>query len=168
MPDFEWTHVVGFGETNVMGNVYFSHYFDWQGACRESFLLDHAPETIPLLERKELAFFTRSASCEYIGDHGFSALDRIVLRMRLKRFRGGRMTLGFTYARANAPNDVVAHGEQEVHCKAERSSAWVPEPFPVALLFALKRFAEGAELQAALDDALEFHASRGRAPNPEL
>lgn len=167
MPAYEWMHVVGFGETNVMGNVYFSHYFDWQGTCRESFLLDHAPETIKLLERKELAFFTRSASCEYVGDHGFGGLERIVLRMRLESFRGGRMMLGFTYARANAPDELVAHGTQEVHCKASRSGVWVPEPFPVAMLVALKRFAERAELLAALDDALEFHASRGRALRPE-
>lgn len=166
MPDYEWKHVVGFGETNVMGNVYFSHYFEWQGHCRECFLLDHAAPVIGALERRELAFFTRSASCEYVGDWGFSALDQIVLRMRLSGLRGGRMTLGFEYARAAAPAELVARGSQEVHCKAARGGTWVPEPFPPALLNALKDFSEGAELRMALADALEFHAAREGQPPP--
>jgi hypothetical protein len=28
---FEWRHVVSFGETNLVGNVYYAHYLTWQG-----------------------------------------------------------------------------------------------------------------------------------------
>jgi enediyne biosynthesis thioesterase len=116
MPAYEYRHVVGFHETSLVGNVYFSHYVTWQGHCRENFLHDHSPQVVELLNRREVAFFTANCSCEYIGDWGFSALDEVVIRMRLVKFRGGRMSLAFEYAKAAEPEKLVARGTQEVHC----------------------------------------------------
>lgn len=160
MPAYEFRHVASFGETSLVGNVYFSHYFDWQGRCRESFLREHCPGVLDLLSRRELAFFTRSAHCEFVGDWGFHGLDEILIRMRLARFRGGRMSLEFTYSNAVHPDEVVARGSQEVYCKAQRDGAWYPDPFPVALIQALEKFADTPDLHGALADALEFHAQR--------
>jgi acyl-CoA thioesterase FadM len=120
------------------------------------FLREHCPEVIEALARHELAFFTRSASCEYVGDWGFSALDEVVVQMRLARFRGGRMSLEFTYVNAKAPESVVARGAQEVYCKALRHGEWVAAPFPPGLVRALQRYADTEELQSALADALAF------------
>ena len=41
---FEHKHVVTFGETNLLGNVYFTNFFVWQGECREMFLHEYVPE----------------------------------------------------------------------------------------------------------------------------
>ena len=71
MAAYEYAHVVGFQETSLVGNVYFTNYLLWQGHCRELFLRDHAPDVVGMLERREIAFFTRSCSCEYVGDWGY-------------------------------------------------------------------------------------------------
>ena len=42
MRAYEYRHVVGFEETNLVGNVYFARFVSWQGRCRELFLRDHA------------------------------------------------------------------------------------------------------------------------------
>lgn len=162
MPAYEFRHVASFGETSLVGNVYFSHYFDWQGRCRESFLRDHCPEVLETLAQREIAFFTRSAHCDFVGDWGFHGLDEVLIRMRLAKFRGGRMSLDFTYSNAKRPDEEVARGSQEVSCKSQRGGNWYADPFPIPLIRALQVFADTAELQAALTDALEFHGQRIR------
>ena len=162
MAAYEYEHTVGFEETSFVGNVYFTNYLLWQGHCREMFLRDHAREVLDLLSRREVAFITRRCSCDYGGDFGFVAFDRVLVRMRLSKFRGGRMTLEFAYTNADRPDEVVATGEQEVYCKAQRGGAWVPEPFPVPLIRALQRFADRDDLHEALREALDHHAARSK------
>ena len=160
MPAYFYEHVVGFEETSLIGNVYFTNYLLWQGHCREVFLRDHAPDVLGHLSRREVAFFTKSCTCDFGGDFGFAALDRVLVEMRLAKFRGGRMTLAFTYAKAESPAEIVATGSQEIYCKGRRGELWFPEPFPVPLVRALLCFAEGDELQQALRDALDHHGAR--------
>src|SRR5438270_13759368 len=50
MKFYEYKQVIGFEETNLTGNVYFTNYFHWQGRAREHFLREHAPEILPQLE----------------------------------------------------------------------------------------------------------------------
>ena len=38
MRAFEYRHLVGFEETNLVGNVYYANHVRWQGRCREMFL----------------------------------------------------------------------------------------------------------------------------------
>jgi enediyne biosynthesis thioesterase len=159
MPAYEHRHVVGFEETSLVGNVYFTNYLLWQGHCREMFLKERCPEVLGLLERREMAFFTKSCSCDWRGEWGFSGLDEVLVSMRLAKFRGGRMSLEFTYSRAEGPDEVVATGAQEVHCKVRRNGAWVPAPFPAPMVSALMHFADTDELRAALREALEFGAA---------
>jgi len=161
MPKFEHRHTVGFEETSLVGNVYFTNYLLWQGHCREMFLARHAPGVIRGLERGEVAFLTRSCNCEYEGDWGFAALDDVLVEMELQSFRGGRMTLGFTYRHAERPELVVARGSQELHCKVRRGELWVPAPFAPELVRALLPYAEGEELREALLAALEFSGEGG-------
>ena len=43
MRAFEYRHVVGFEETNLVGNVYYANHVRWQGRVRELFLRGRAP-----------------------------------------------------------------------------------------------------------------------------
>jgi len=152
---YEYEHVVGFEETSLVGNVYFTNYLLWQGHCRELFLRDNAPETLEMMGRREILFFTHNCSCEYLGEWGFAPLDQVLIRMRLHKFRGGRLTLEFDYHNADRADTLVAHGLQEIYCKAHRAGAWYPAPFPVSLVEALRKFAETDELQRNLQEALD-------------
>ena len=69
MRAYEYHHIVGFEETNVVGNVYYANHISWQGRCREMFLRDNAPEILDELSRG-LALVTLRVSCEYFGGMG--------------------------------------------------------------------------------------------------
>ena len=55
MRSYEMRYVVGFEETNVVGNVYYAHHVRWQGRCRELFLCELAPEVVPRGGNRALA-----------------------------------------------------------------------------------------------------------------
>src|SRR5882672_2394132 len=40
---YEYRHIVGFEETNLVGNVYYVKHVAWQGRVREMFLREHVP-----------------------------------------------------------------------------------------------------------------------------
>ncbi len=80
-PVYEYRHVVGFSETNLVGNVYYTNHLSWQGRCREMFLRDHAPEVLEDLQNG-LALVTVRVSCDYLSE--LVAFDQLVIRMRLK------------------------------------------------------------------------------------
>jgi enediyne biosynthesis thioesterase len=140
-------HVVGFAETNVVGNVYYTHYLAWQGRCRELFLRDHAPTVLLDLQR-DVRFVTTRCACEYFAE--VFALDELSIRMRLVEMVGNRMLLAFDYLRVarnataerGAPGgeELVARGEQEIACQRRSGEGWGAAPFPEALRSALAPF----------------------------
>src|ERR1035437_5697773 len=77
---YEYRHVVGFEETNLVGNVYYVNYVLWQGRCREMFLLEHAPSVLDEL-RDGLKLFTIKAECP--------PRQATVLRLRVSQRRPG-------------------------------------------------------------------------------
>ena len=57
MRTYEYRHVVGFEDTNLVGNVYYVNHLRWQGRCREMFLREHVPELLNELQ-SDLALVT--------------------------------------------------------------------------------------------------------------
>jgi enediyne biosynthesis thioesterase len=136
---YEYRHLVGFEETNLVGNVYYVNHLRWQGRCREMFLHDHAPEILEELSR-DLALATVRCSCEYLAE--LEAFDEIVLRMRLGGVVQNRITLNFEYWRQNKDGEeLIARGEQVVACMRREGKRAVPTPIPVPLREALKPYA---------------------------
>src|SRR5579883_3357266 len=95
---YEYQHVVGFEETNLVGNVYYVNHLRWQGRCREMFLKDHAPDVLTRLGQ-DLALVTTRCACEYISE--LLAFDHLVVRMYLEALTQNRITLRFEYWRKN-------------------------------------------------------------------
>lgn len=139
MKAYEYRHLVGFEETNLVGNVYYVNHLRWQGRCREMFLHDHAPEILEELAR-DLALATVRCSCEYLAE--LEAFDEIVLRMRLGGVVQNRITLNFEYFRQNQDGEeLIARGEQVIACMRREGKRAVPTPIPVPLREALKPYA---------------------------
>ena len=139
MKAYEYRHLVGFEETNLVGNVYYVNHLRWQGRCREMFLHDHAPEILEELAR-DLALATVRCSCEYLAE--LEAFDEIVLRMRLGGAVQNRITLNFEYWRQNKEGEeLIARGEQVIACMRREGKRAVPTPIPVPLREALKPYA---------------------------
>ena len=140
MRTYEYRHIVGFEETNLVGNVYYVNHLRWQGRCREMFLREHASEVLTELEQG-LSLVTIRCSCEYLAE--LSAFDEVVIRMRLGMLTQNRVTMLFEYfKRTGDSEELVARGEQQVASMRREGKQMVPTPFPLALREALRLYAE--------------------------
>src|SRR5215216_6096583 len=111
---YEYRHIVGFEETNLVGNVYYVNHVSWQGRVREMFLRDHAPDIIAELSRG-LSLATVSVQCEYLSE--LYAFDEVLIRMRLGELTQGHITLLFEYWRVSkSGEELIARGQQQVAC----------------------------------------------------
>ena len=134
---YEYRHVVGFEETDLVGNVYHANYTRWQGRCREMFLLEHAPGVLDEM-RGDLRLCTIGAECDYLS--GVSANDELSIRMRLEELSQTQVTFGFDYVRlGDGTEDLLGRGWQQVACM--RASE--PVSVPGRLRTALERYASG-------------------------
>jgi enediyne biosynthesis thioesterase len=141
MRTYEYRHIVGFEETNLVGNVYYVNHLRWQGRCREMFLREHAPEVLTELERGELALATTRCSCEYFEE--LSAFDEVIIRMQLGALMQNRVTMVFEYfKRAGDREEIIARGEQQIACMRRDGDQMIPTPVPPALREALQLYAD--------------------------
>ncbi|MFI7024140.1 acyl-CoA thioesterase [Micromonospora sp. NPDC049900] len=133
---FEYRHVVGFEETNLVGNVYYVHYLRWQGRCRELFLRERAPEVLDDL-RVDLKLFTLRVDCEFFAE--LAALDEVCVRMRLVELAQTQVEFGFDYLRLAGSDGerLVARGAQRVACMRGPNNRTAPTRVPEALAQAL-------------------------------
>jgi enediyne biosynthesis thioesterase len=139
MRAYEYRHVVGLEDTNLVGNVYYANHVRWQGRCREMFLRDHAPEVLDELACS-LALVTVRVSCEYLME--LSAFDEVVVRMQLGGLTQSRITMVFEYWRCIGDREeLVARGEQQVACMRREGDRMLVSPVPAVLQEALRPYA---------------------------
>jgi len=138
MKAYEYHHIVGFEETNLVGNVYYANYILWQGRCREMFLKDEAPSIINDLSQG-LALVTVRVSCDYFSE--LFAFDQVIIRMGLGEIKQNRITMVFEYWRAtDRGEELVAKGEQMAACMRREGGKTVSTPIPNALMVALNQY----------------------------
>jgi len=138
MRAFEYRHVVGFEETNLVGNVYYVNHLRWQGRCREMFLREHAPDVLDELS-SGLALATIRVSCEYLSE--LTAFDEVILRMRLGALSQNTVTMLFEYWRLRGgKEELVARGEQQVASMRREGDRLGPAPLPDSLRAALRLY----------------------------
>ena len=142
---FEYTHTVGFEETNIVGNVYYVNYLRWQGRCREMFLKTQAPDVLADLQ-DDLKLFTLKVDCEFFAE--ITAFDELSIRMRLVELARTQVEFGFDYVRLDpgGGETLIARGRQRVACMRGPNTRTVPTPVPEALAKALEPYAR--QLQA--------------------
>ncbi|MFD6076296.1 acyl-CoA thioesterase [Streptomyces hydrogenans] len=132
---YEYRHIVGFEDTNLVGNVYYANYLRWQGRCREMFLREHASDVIDDL-RGDLKLFTLKCECEYVAE--ISAFDELSIRMRLDDLTQTQIGFSFDYVRIHPDGeDLVARGSQRVACMRGPNTRTLPARVPEALRAAL-------------------------------
>ncbi len=137
---YEYRHIVGFEETNLVGNVYYVNHLRWQGRCREMFLREYTPEVLAQLEQG-LSLVTTRCSCEYLDE--LLPFDEVLIRMRLSELTQNRMLLSFEYWRTRGGREqLVARGEQQVACMRRENGQTVPTPVPEVLREALRLYQE--------------------------
>jgi enediyne core biosynthesis thioesterase len=142
---YEYRHIVGFEETNLVGNVYYVNYVRWQGRCREMFLLEHAPDVLDDL-RADLKLFTIKSECEYLAE--ISAFDELSIRMRLEELTQSQIGFAFDYVRVReGMEELIARGRQRVACMRGANGSTAPTRVPEQLRLALERYTVSAPRQ---------------------
>lgn len=134
-PYYEYRHLVGFEETNLVGNVYYVNYLRWQGRCREMFLRDKAPDVLDDI-RDDLKLFTLKVDCEFLSE--LAAFDELSIRMRLEDLTQTQIGFAFDYVRLReGVEELVARGRQRVACMRGPNTDTRPSKVPEALVAAL-------------------------------
>jgi enediyne core biosynthesis thioesterase len=136
---YELKHIVGFEETNLVGNVYYVNYLRWQGRCREMFLKERAPEVLDDL-RVDLKLFTLKVDCEFFAE--ITLFDQLSVRMRLLELGQTQVEFGFDYFKVDSDGGelLVARGRQRVACMRGPNTRTVPSRVPDALVRALEPY----------------------------
>jgi len=138
---YEIKHIVGFEETNLVGNVYYVNYLRWQGRCREMFLKEKAPGVLADL-RDDLKLFTVNVECEFLGE--ITAFDELSIRMRLDELTQTQIQFTFEYVKVLDGQDYpVARGKQRIVCMRGPNNKTVPTRVPQELREALVHYASG-------------------------
>ncbi|HEV3380610.1 MAG TPA: acyl-CoA thioesterase [Trebonia sp.] len=142
---YEYRHVVGFEETNLVGNVYYVNYIRWQGRCREMFLLENASDVLDQM-RDSLKLFTMKADCEFIAE--IAAFDQLSIRMRLEDLTQTQVGLAFDYVRMReGQEDLIARGTQRVACLRRANGRIAPTRVPESLRAALGSYTASSPLR---------------------
>jgi len=139
MRSFDYRHVVGFEETNLVGNVYYVNHLRWQGRAREMFLRQYAPEILAEFDHG-LALVTLQCSCQYLGE--LKAFDQVIIRMFLSAIAQNRIAMRFEYWREGVKDELVGRGEQEIACMRRHGEQLLPTSIPAQLREVLAEFAE--------------------------
>jgi len=143
---YEYRHLVGFEETNLVGNVYYVNYLRWQGRCREMFLRERATAVLADLQN-DLKLFTLKCECEFLVE--ITAFDELSIRMRLEDLTQTQIGFAFDYVRLRDEVEVlVARGRQRIACMRGPNTDTKPTRVPEALRAALAPFATTASAAA--------------------
>jgi enediyne biosynthesis thioesterase len=136
---FEYRHVVGFEETNLVGNVYYVNYLRWQGRARELFLKERASEVLADLQ-DDLKLFTLKVDCEFFAE--ITAFDEVSIRMRLLELGQTQLQFGFDYVKlaGDGTGTLIARGMQRVACMRGPNTRTAPARVPDALVRALEPY----------------------------
>jgi enediyne biosynthesis thioesterase len=139
---YEIRHIIGFEETNLVGNVYYVNYLRWQGRCREMFLMEKAPTVLEEV-RKDLKLFTLKVDCEFFAE--ITAFDRLSIRMRLEELTQTQIEFAFDYVHLTEEGErLVARGRQRIACMRGPNTATVPTRVPEQLREALAPYGGNA------------------------
>lgn len=139
-PSYDYRHLITLEETNLVGNVYFTHYLRWQGHCRERFLAERAPGVLRALN-DDLALVTVTCRCDFFTE--LYALDSVEIQMGLASNDGNRIEMSFEYYRVTtAMPQLVARGAQTIACMRRRPWGLEPIPVPDELRHALVPYRE--------------------------
>jgi enediyne core biosynthesis thioesterase len=140
MPDYyEVRHIVGFEDTNLVGNVYYVNYLRWQGRCREMFLKEKAPGVLAEMWA-DLKLFTLKVECEFFVE--ITAFDEVSVRMYLEELTQTQVQFSFDYVRISGELEtLVARGRQRVACMRGPNTDTVPARVPEELRAALAPYA---------------------------
>ncbi|HWR98290.1 MAG TPA: SDR family NAD(P)-dependent oxidoreductase [Candidatus Methanoperedens sp.] len=167
----EETFETSLEDANLVGNIYFSHYYTWQGRVLDRFFAAALPEYV---KSETPAGELRCLYCRVDHVHEAMPFDRILVRMYAAVVfeRGVRLRFDYFRLGADGREEKLAFGEhtaQWVEPAAE--GAWMAAPLPEGLRRALTSHLAVASTAPPTQDAGPVPApspkQQNREPRPE-
>jgi len=129
-------------DSNIVGNIYFAHYYTWLGHTRDRYFYQLIPEYYRGIgEKGELLCI----ECKVNHLREAMPFDRILVTMALKKLTSAHVVLYFEFFRQeiNGNKSKLAYGEQ-TNVWVKRDSKGKPEaaPFPKPVKKALRQAIE--------------------------
>jgi enediyne core biosynthesis thioesterase len=126
---YEYRHVVGIEDTDLLGNVNYVNYIRWQGRAREMFLRDFVPDVVAGFA-DGVRLLTVSCHCEYLRE--LSVFDEVIIRMRQGELGQTQSVMTYEYwRRLPDGEELVATGEQRIACvRPDDKGHMVPTRIP--------------------------------------
>lgn len=125
---FSVPFIVYLKDTNAEGNVYFAHYFDWQGVAREAFLGRLLHGALDAITRGELRLITVDASVHFRSP--LFLFDQVEVWVKPTNVKPASVDLEFSYVKRQTGEE-VATGRQTI---AFADAAGKLMPIPRAIL----------------------------------
>ncbi|MBW8482818.1 acyl-CoA thioesterase [Actinomadura parmotrematis] len=132
MKGYEYRHVVGIEDTDLLGNVNYVNYVRWQGRAREMCMREYASDVAAGFA-DGVRLLTVSCRCEYLRE--LTLFDEVVVRMGLGEVGRTQLVMTFEYWRVLPEGEeLVATGEQRVACvRPDAAGHQAPAPIPAAM-----------------------------------
>ena len=130
---YRMEHLVTFGDTNVVGNVYFANYFLWQGECRERLLAEQYPQFVKDLQAGN-GMITEFANMKYYVEA--TIFEVVVIAMSITEVSRTRFVFHF---------DFIRKSDEIKLCEGDQAVVWVnaaqrPSFMPDALYEAITKY----------------------------
>ncbi|MBI3597305.1 MAG: PilZ domain-containing protein [Nitrospirae bacterium] len=116
-------------ETNLLGNVYFANYFDWQGMAREEFMHSLLP---PDLLLSGIKISTMFASVKFLKE--VTLYDDVEIQVFLPRADRFRIELVFLYFNVQTQEQISVGRQIVAFVKPDGGAIPVPDSFRAAFL----------------------------------
>ena len=128
---YEYRHIVGIEDTDLLGNVNYVNYVRWQGRAREMFLRDYAPDVVAGFA-DGVRLLTVSCHCDYLRE--LAVFDEVIVRMGLGELGQTQLVMTFEYWRVLPEGEeLVATGEQRVACVRPENGHMAPARLPESM-----------------------------------
>ena len=131
-------------DTNAEGNVYFAHYFEWQGEAREDFFRENVPDHLQILQ-SGTRLLTVNAWITF--KHSAYLFDEILINVKTIQLKQTTLELIFTFTN-KATGNIIAHGGQKL-AFSDSNGKTIPIPPSIvenAKLFLITSSSEAEEI----------------------
>ncbi len=145
--EFVFQKRVFLADTNAEGNVYFAHYFEWQGQAREEFFRENVPDHMEIL-RSGTRLITVNAWMTF--KQSVYLFDEILVDVKTTRLKQMTLELVFIFTHKTS-REIIAHGGQKLAFSDVNGTSI---PIPPSIRENAKRF-----LVDSIPESVDVHES---------
>lgn len=123
MGNFKFSVTAYIGDTNIEGNVYWTHFFEWMGKAREAFAIWAVPDIMDIM-KAGLALITIETGLKHIKPAFL--YDEISIEVGIKEVKKASLQLSFDFINQKS-GELIATGWQVIAFGSEGRLVPIPD-----------------------------------------